>query len=177
MKLSPGEKLIAYMLADIMDHLKVQGEIDPAFVRDAIAGDDGWALKWKYSGLFHEEGPSDEIVSETGKIMTMCRVLEDSISKLSDEDRASIPEMDQTVFVGFDGNEEPHYGVATMLVEKLDRFAEWKDRGLNSHHNTLDRYRAMYAAYRHMKPTMNGFNLHDIHTILHAPEAERLARR
>lgn len=170
MKLTDGEKLITAMLADIIEHLGIKGEFDPAFIKTAVFGDDGWALKWKYPGLFHSEGPSDEVVSETGKIMTMCRVVENSISQLSEEDRASIPEHQQMVFVGFDGNEEPHYGVATMLVEHLDRFGEWQDRGMNSHHNTLSRYRAMLRAYDHMELPMNGkFPLNDIMTILEAP--------
>jgi uncharacterized protein len=177
-KLTDGEKLIAIMLADIMEKIGADGEIDPSFVKTAIFGDDGWALKWKYSGLFHNDGPDDAVVSETGKIMTMCRVLENSIAQLSAEEREAIPAHQQTVFVGFDGNEEPHYGVATMLVQHLDRFGEWADRDLNSHHATIEHYRAMFRAYDGMKLPMSGkFPLADIQTILAAPAAEARARR
>jgi len=145
MKLSDGEKLIAFMLADIMSAQGIHENIDPELVKSAIAGDDMWALNWKYNSLFHSDGPSDEIVQETADIMTMCRVMENSISELDDPD--SLPDNAMPVFVGFDGNEEPHYGVATMLVEKLDRFTEWADRDLNSHHSTLGRYRSMKRTY------------------------------
>lgn len=170
MNLSDGEKLIAIMLADIMERLETKGEIDPDFIKTAIFGDDAWALKWKYGGLFHRDGPSDDIVSETGEIMTMCRVLENSMAQLNADELSGIPEHQRQVFVGFDGNEEPHYGVALMLVEKLDRFTEWQDRDLNSHHRTLDRYRAMLRAYDRMEIPMKGiFGLNDIKTILEAP--------
>lgn len=169
MKLSNGEKLIALMLADLMEHFEVNSEIDPSFVKTAIYGDDAWALRWKYNGAFHDGGPDDEIVDETAKIMTMCRVVENSIAQLSEEERAEIPEHDQTVFVGFDGNEEPHYGVAKMLIEHLDRFTEWEHRDLNSHHNTLDKYRAMRRAFDRMEMPMSGaYPLNDIMTILDA---------
>jgi uncharacterized protein len=171
MKLTDGEKLITAMLADIIEHLGIKGEFDPAFIRTAVFGDDGWALKWKYSSLFHNEGPSDEVVAETAKIMTMCRVVETSISLLSEDERASIPEHKQQVFVGFDGNQEDHYGVAHTLVNELGQFEEFAERGLNSHHATLESYRAMLRAYDHMELPMNGrFPLNDIMTILEAPE-------
>ena len=143
MKLSDGEKLIAFMLADIMEAGGIEGDIDPSFVKTIIASDSLWALKWKYHGLFHGEGADEDTVQETASFMTMCRVVENSIANLPQDERATIPEHEQKVFVGFDGNEEPHYGVAVTLVEQLDRFNEWAERGLNSHHNTVGRYRRM----------------------------------
>lgn len=169
MKFSDGEKLIAYMLADLMKSLKVDSEIDLDLVQDAVAGDDLWALKWKYSSIFHSDGPSDEIVEETAQIMSMCRVLENSIAALSPEELAQIDENDRTVFEGFDGNHEPHFGVATTLITKLDRFSEWKDRYLNSHSYTLDRYREMKARYDEIKlPPGGRFSLSDIQKIISA---------
>lgn len=177
MKLTDGEKLIAYMLADLMERLGVESEIDPDLVKEAIAGDDLWALKWKYDSLFHNDGPSKGVVSETADIMTMCRVLETSIAHLEEEELGAIPEDKRQVFEGFDGNEEPHYGVATMLVEKLDRFTEWRDRPLNSHAPMLRRYRAMFRAYKGRELPMKGvFGLNDIQTIINAPAVEGMGR-
>lgn len=167
MKLTDGEKLIAVMLADIMSHLGVQGELNPELVKTALFGDDAWALKWKYHGLFHDEGPSDAIVAETAAIMSMCRVLEASIAALNQEDRDAIPLHRQKVFVGFDGNAEPHYGVAVMLINNLDWFDEWADRDLNSHHTTLNRYRSMKAVYDEIEIPISGeFPLEAIKLIL-----------
>lgn len=169
MKLSDGEKLIALMLADIMEAGRVKGDIDPSFVKTAIAGDDLWALRWKYDALFHNEGPSDAVVDETAKIMTMCRVLENSIAELDPAERDTIPARQRRVFVGFDGNEEPHFGVATMLVKELDRFTEWADRPLNAHSRTIDKYRRMKAVYDRLDiPYAGEFKLTDIQNILDA---------
>lgn len=168
MKLTDGEKLIAAMLADLMKSLKVKGEIDPDFVEHAIYHSDLWAVEWKYPGLFIDEEPSEEIVLETTKIMTMCRVVETSIADLEDDDKAEIPEEDRQVFIGFDGNEEPHHYVAKTLIEQLNRYKEFADRDLNSHHSTLDRYQAMLAAYNDVKNDPGDFSLDDIKIILAA---------
>lgn len=147
MKLSDGEKLIAYILADLMKGLKIDSAIDPDLVQEAIAGDDLWMLRWEYSAVFHSGGPSDEVVEETAEIMSMCRVLENSIGQLPPEELTQIDERDRTVFVGFDGNHEPHFGVAKQIVSRLGRFDEWKDRYLNSHSATIDHYRRMRKVF------------------------------
>ena len=170
MKISDGERLIAIMLADLMTHLEVQGEVDPSFVKSALTGGDEWALKMQYSGIFHGEHTTEEVASETGKIMSMCSVLEYSISQLPDEDLEKIPEHTRTVFVGFDGNHEDHYGVAHTLVNDMGRFNEFAERGLNSHHSTIERYRAMLRAYENTEMPMSGhYSFADIMTILEAP--------
>ena len=167
MKMSDGEKLIAYMLADIMEGLKLKGDIDPDFIKSAVSGDDLWALEWKYRELFHNEGPSQEVADETAAIMTMCSVMENSIAQLTPEERATIPEHQQQVFVGFDGNHEPHHGVAKMLVHKLDRFSEWEGRALNSHHHTLTSYRRMNDAFDRIDWSHQGvLDLAGIRTVL-----------
>lgn len=168
MKLSDGEKLIALMLADIMEAGGIKGDIDPSFIKTAIAGDDMWALRWKYGSLFHNEGPSDAIVKETAEIMTMCRVIENEIGELDPDERSTIPDRQQRVFVGFDGNEEPHYGVATMLVKELDRYEEWADRPLNAHCRTIDKYRRMKVVFDSLESGHDGFDVADIRSVLDA---------
>ncbi len=55
-------------------------------------------------------------------------------------------------FHGFDGNEEGEYlGVARMLIDHLDRFAEFSGRDLNTHHNTTGHYESMLAAFERVK--------------------------
>jgi hypothetical protein len=168
-KLSDGEKLIAIMLADIMEANGVDGEIDPDFVREAITSGHSWSLRWQYPGIFHGEEDTEEVVTETANILDMCRVLENSISNLSDEDRSTIPADDQKVFYGFDGNNEPHYGVARMFIEKMGRWEEFSSRGLNSHMPTLDRYRRMKEAFdRSPRAQGGGYGLTEVRAILDA---------
>lgn len=147
MKITDGEKLIAIMLADLLEASEVDGEVEPKFVREAITSGHLWALKWKYPGIFHGEEDTDEEVSETADILDMCRVVENSIHELNDTERDTIPERDREVFYGFDGNNEPHYGIASMFIETMGRWDEFAGRPLNSHMPTLDRYRRMKAVY------------------------------
>lgn len=147
MKLSDGEKLIVIMLADLLEANGVKGEIDPSFVKGAICSGDAWALKWEYHGLFHDEQTDEKVAREAASIMTMCSVLEYSISQLSKPETAQLKRQGH-VFVGFDGNNETeHFGVASVLVEDMGRFGEFKGRSLNSHMPMLDRYRRMKLAF------------------------------
>ncbi|GBF86486.1 hypothetical protein AsFPU3_3557 [Aphanothece sacrum FPU3] len=52
MKMSDGEKLIAVMLADLLEHLEVRGEINTALIKEAIYGDDLWAIQWGTAASF-----------------------------------------------------------------------------------------------------------------------------
>ncbi|MEM7690118.1 MAG: YfbU family protein [Pseudomonadota bacterium] len=153
MQMSDGEKLIAMMLADLMRAGKISGEIDPDFVIEAIAGDDLWALKDRYHGLFHNDGPSDDEVNETYDILEMARAVEFSIDRLSDEEKAEIEENDRQVFIGFDGNHDPHLGVPRMAIEKLNKWQEFSERPLNCHHTILPRYRRQIQVFEHIKRT------------------------
>lgn len=155
MKLSDGEKLIAIMLADIMEANRTNGEVDPAFVKEAISSGHMWALKWKYPGIF-EEDDDPEVVQETADILDMCRVIEGSINQLDDAERDTIPEDDRAVFIGFDANNEDHYGVARMFLTKMDLWPEFADRPLNSHMHTLGYYHAKKARYDATPRAMGG---------------------
>lgn len=147
MELSDGEKLIAVMLADIMQANKITGEIDPAFVKEAITGGDLWALEWQHPGIFHGEEPSEAVVKETAEILSMCSVLEYSISELRPDDLNKVAPRDRTVFVGFDGNNDDHYGVARMMFQHLGSWPEFHGRNTNSHGPVIEKYRRMMRAY------------------------------
>ncbi|MET3712610.1 uncharacterized protein YfbU (UPF0304 family) [Sphingomonas trueperi] len=168
MKLTDGEKLLAIMLADVLKAVGADGEINADFVINALTGGHTWALKWKYPGLFHDESPDEEIVDEVGRILTMSRVVEHSIRELSPEDLAQIPEADRTVFVGFDGNQEAHYGVARFMVEELGRFDELRGRNMNSHMPMVPAYLRMADAYDHVQGGFGPLSLDNIQTILNA---------
>jgi uncharacterized protein len=147
MQFRDGEKLIVIMLADLLEAGKVKGEIDPDFVREAITSDHMWALRWKYPGIYHEGGDDPEEVKETADILDMCRIIEGSIAHLDEAERNTISEDDRKVFFGFDGNHEPHIGIARMFIEKLGRWEEFKGRALNAHMTTLPIYRRMKERY------------------------------
>lgn len=160
MKLSGGERLILAMLAEVYKKLDIRGEIDADLVLHAVFGDP-WALDWQYggTGLF-EDGPSEEVVNETAKIMTMWRMIEQSYGALnkSEQERVvkAIGPYGEPRFEGFDGNDSAgHYGVATFLVERLGRFEELRDRSLNSHSSgtlSIDRKRLVrYESARDTK--------------------------
>ena len=131
MKISDGERLIAVMLAEVMEAMSLKEEIDPTFVKKVLINQDDWALSWKYSGLFPgEAGPDDDTVAETSSILSMMSFIEYSINQLPVEQQAEFSNLE---FIGFDGNHDRHYSVAITLIEDLDRFSEFAGRTLNSH--------------------------------------------
>ena len=152
MTLSDGEKLILVMLADLSRAMKVGGDVDPEFVRSTIHSGHLWGLKWQYPDIFGADATLPEVVRETCDILTMWQVLERSYGRLSEADRARVsseaaPVGQDVRFAGFEANEEPHFGVATHLVEKLGRFDEFAGRDLNSHAPSIDMHRRMLTAF------------------------------
>jgi len=148
-RFSDGERLIAFMLADLMEALKVKSEIDPAFVKSVIGGDE-WALKRRHSGIFDYDGPSKAIVSETTNILWMFSIIESSIAKLTGDEAKEAEGWLYKSWHGFDGNNDRHYGVAQTMIETLGEFSESrKGVNLNSHSQTsLPRYRAMLDKFQ-----------------------------
>src|SRR5262245_22339290 len=127
MKLSDGEKLILLMLADMYKHLDIKGDFDPDFVSETIHSDHLWGFDWQYSGVPFEKTSTPHVVTETLDYMDMWSFLEDSYAKLSAADKKKVetdaePFGKNVKFLGFDGNHEPHFGIAIYLVEQLDRF-------------------------------------------------------
>jgi uncharacterized protein len=77
----------------------------------------------------------------------MWRFLEQDFEQLSPADKAKLakdadPYGTSVRFSGFDGNNEPHYHIASYMVKDLPMaFEHFKGRDLNSHHPSVDRYR------------------------------------
>jgi uncharacterized protein len=151
-KLSDGEKLILFMLAEIYKHLEIDGEVDPQLVQRALASGHYWGLKREYHGILDTEPPSDEVVSETEEILQMWTLLEESYDRLSPEDKKKVTEGspfgDKVAFSGFDANNERHYGVASFLIKDLGMFSRFADRYLNSHWEMVEAYRRMLSAFK-----------------------------
>jgi uncharacterized protein YfbU (UPF0304 family) len=164
-KLGNGEKLIILMLCELFKNLKLNKEIEPAFVEEVIYGGHYWALDWKYPGIFHGHEDSMAVLDETVDILDMWSFLEDGYSKLSKKEKDRVaaeaePFGEDVVFLGFDGNGEGEYiGIARFLVEQLDRFTKFKGRELNAHMQTLEPHRRMLAVFEPIRRTMTGRDL------------------
>ncbi|MGK9234757.1 YfbU family protein [Inquilinus limosus] len=165
MKITDGEKLILAMLCEIYKHLKVDGDIDPNFVQNAIYGGHYWGLEWKYEGILHGHEDKKEHVKEVVDILDMWSFLESSYSALSAEDKKRVeteaaPFGVDVKFLGFDGNNEhEHMAIAHFLINDLDRFSSFERRGLNSHMRTLDMYRRMYSIFEPIRSSLHSRNL------------------
>jgi uncharacterized protein YfbU (UPF0304 family) len=148
MKLSDGERLIVVMLAEVMQELKIDKEIDPSLILTLAYGRDDWAIKHKYHGLFEEGQQTDPEVRETIDILWMWGIVEHSLSKLTGDEATESKSWHMNKFQGFDGNHDRHYGIASTLINEIGDFSDFKDRDLNSHsQTTLPRYREMYQKF------------------------------
>lgn len=149
MKMSDGERLIAVMLSEIMEALKLNNEIDPKLVRSLVTDNDGWALQRKYPGIFGSEAPSDDVVKETGDILWMFGIIEHSIARLKGAEATEADGWHYKSWRGFDANNDPHYGVARTMIMELGDFEDSrKGVNLNSHSMTsLLQYRRMYEKF------------------------------
>lgn len=157
MKLSDGEKLILLMLSELYEKIGVNGETDPEFIKSAIFRDQLWGIPWKYSGIPFEHQETPAIVSEVVDILDMWSFIEEGYRALSDEDKSRLadsatPFGKDPKFRGFDGNNEvEHMGVASFLINDLDRFEEFKGRSMNSHMPSIDAYRRMLRVFEPMR--------------------------
>ncbi|KVF67331.1 hypothetical protein WJ15_04975 [Burkholderia cepacia] len=164
MKMSNSEKLITVMLCEIMEHLNINSEVDPDFVKDAILDDHLWAFEWKYHGIFGENGdPTPQYVSFVADVLDMWSFIERGYDNLSDVDKAQVKSeapFGFSKFEGFDGNNETEYmSVARFLVEKLNRFTEFKGRSFNSHMPSVQRYREMLHIFEEIQNNLDARSL------------------
>lgn len=153
MQMTNAEKLITIMLCEIQEHLKMKGEVESGFVKDAILNDHLWALEWRYQGIFGGSGdPSPPEVSFVVDVLDMWTFIERGYADLSAQDKARV-DTEASPFVpprfeGFDGNNETeHKSIARFLVEKLDRFTNFNGRAFNSHMPSIHRYSQMLEVF------------------------------
>lgn len=176
MQFTDAEKLIITMLCEIHERLNIEDGVDPTFVRDALFSGDSWALKWQYPGIFDTVETDESVVKEVVEIIDMWMMLEVSHQRMSEEDKVRVekeaePFGRSVKFRGFDGNNESqHMGVAEVLVNKMERFTEFKGRNFNSHMPTLHSNRQMLEMYTPIRDTNAGddLNVDQIVTILKA---------
>ena len=160
-RISGGEKLILTMLRDLYRRLNVDGEIDPDFVGEVLAGGHYWALDWEVQGLFHGHRDDRRTVTETVDVLDMWTFLEEGYEALSTADKEKVRNSPSGYgsavrFLGFDGNHDDHFGIAVFLIEKMGRFRRFAGRELNSHHPVIDGYRAMIRTFEPIRATLIG---------------------
>lgn len=112
-----------------------------------------------YEGLYEEifsSLPSNIVPKETSdevyKILYMYDRAEISYSNLSEDEKKNI-DVKNITFNGFDGNEEyDHYAIYTFIIENLKSYQNMlKSSDLNSHYQTLDRYREQLKKFNKEK--------------------------
>lgn len=153
MQIKDSEKLILLMLCDLYDSNDVQGDIDHHFIRNAIFDQQTWAIPWKLSGIPFESQETPSEVKYVFDILQMWSIIEYSYAGLTDEEKSQL-EVDAApfgrnpVFRGFDGNNETELLVAAdFIINKLQRFEQFRGRDLNSHAPSVGTYSRMLRAF------------------------------
>ena len=142
---------------------KVDREIDPEFVNEAICEGHYWALELKYNLNSHVDNP--RVVDEVFDVLNMWSFIERGYAKLSTKDKERVeleaePYGTNVAFQGFDGNEEDmHFSIASFLINGLGRFNCFTERDLNSHFPSIDGHRRMLAVFKPMQATLVGVEL------------------
>jgi uncharacterized protein YfbU (UPF0304 family) len=160
--LSNGEKLIALMLCQLSSHLSVEGDIEPAFVEEAINGGHCWALGVEHPDKFHVKEDAPAVVDEVKDILFMWRLIERGFEALSKKDKDRVaaeaqPFGEHAKFSGFDGiHEGEHVGVARFLIEQMSQFIEFKGRNLDAGTPTLDAFRRMLSVFQPLLKDLKG---------------------
>lgn len=148
-----GEKLLIAMVADLQK-APAKREIDGSEIMEAIYGGHYWALKWNLSGIFHNHTDSPGALSLVLDTLDMWSFIEEAVETFNSTEREQL-EAELGVsgkdpkFFGFDGNNESEYlGIASHLINQMDRFQRFKDRDLNSHMPLVGRYAKMTRVFQ-----------------------------
>ena len=163
-KLTDGDKIIIQMIADLgrPDNAK---ELNNKDVLEAIYGGHYWAIKSELTGLLHDHSDSPAAVKHVVDVLDMWSFLEEAWAKFDDSQKKQVsgafPDYwSEPVFAGFDGNNESEcMGIAQHYVDVMGRFSRFKGRSLNSHFPTREKYNAMYAKFKKIRPKLVGRTL------------------
>ncbi len=159
------EKLMMWMLSEIMKGQKNHEKDTVELIQGAIFGGHFWALDWELTGIMHNHVDSKKAVSLVVDTLDMWSFIESAYKGFSAADKNRIatevgPLGKDPKFHGFDGNYESEYmGIARFLVTNMGRFESFKGRDFNSHVPVTDRYRVMAAAFEPMRVGLSGRGL------------------
>lgn len=157
MEFSNEQKLIIALLTEIHSKLDIQDGLDAEFVQKAVSENQGWALGWRYPGLFEETADDPHQVKFVADVLDMWSRLETSYDALDESGRASLAESaapfgKNVRFPGFDGNNESEYlAIARMFVDHLDRWSEFDGRIVNAHMHTVEGYQRMLEVFERIQ--------------------------
>jgi len=168
------EKLMMWMLAQIRrdqidarkDKKNNEYDIkDMELIEQAIYGGHFWALDWEMTGILHNHVDDPKRVSLVVDVMDMWTFIERASKGFGVAERQRLIDevgswAEEPKFAGFDGNNEGEYmGIAQFLVQKLNRFEDFKGRSMNSHSPTVARYGKMAALFDTIRPGLIGREL------------------
>lgn len=158
------EKLTIAMLCDLHKKLGVESRYDLDLVTQAVDDDDFWILKWAYNEFYEVDIPRE--VSFVGNVFDMFSFIERGYRALSPDEKAKVDQSSDHVaawlaFSGYDGNNEGRYRrIADTMVNRLDRYTDFKDvANKNSHCPMVGIYTRMYAAFEPIRATLIGREL------------------
>ncbi|EJD6377281.1 YfbU family protein [Providencia rettgeri] len=160
------DKLNTLMLCDIIEHLKINTELDAELIRYAITSGNDWILNSEYGSLLNIDAVKKEEVDYVVNILNMYRGLSAALKKFSidvkkkliSNYRLKIIDCDIQI-PGFDGNNESQYINIVEGFLKTDRFSEQKEPIANTHSNTTAHYRAMLSEYEKLNAPMRRFEI------------------
>lgn len=165
-KLSNYERLMVLIAAS---KEKENYWVDVDLVADLVAYNNEWALNWEYDWFDPEPHPKDSVVEETVSIFKMLLHAKRSADHLGQ------PALfERLQFEGFDGNNDEHYWVAQVLVEKLKRFDDVPKASHNSHSaGSIQRMRDMLVRY---EPIRQELLADSQYNLMSADQLSQLAR-
>lgn len=114
-----------------------------------------------YGDMFDtlSEGTSENDLNESNDILTMFNFIDNAVATLAPAQRELL-DLQQLNFAGFDGNRDKHYAITEFMIEKMDRFEEYKGRRLNSHtSSSLPKYRKMLVVFNEARKGQFGKDL------------------
>ena len=139
------QRLSILVTASASPELK-EKPVDIEKVARWVAEGNEWALSYKYDFFDKEQHPLTATVDETCHIFDMYRQLQRvDVATLESVGLNSA----KVVFPGFDGNNDKHYTIASVLVNDLKRYTNVKGATANSGTITsVERYKRMLKKFR-----------------------------
>jgi uncharacterized protein YfbU (UPF0304 family) len=182
MRLTDGEKIIIYLLAEILKTQKGYGDQNRmSLLQEAISGGHLWAINGHelFAGVFSERVDNDEEQKLVINSLDMWSFIEEAYQTFTDDEKKQVEDSVEFFgtnpqFTDFDGNYESEYMIlARFVIDKLGWFQRFKGRELNSHAPHVDRYKRMIDVFDPIRVKLVGRGLTTAEMITLLKEQER----